>query len=162
MSPISGIPSSQPAGQTSRSVHLRKRVVLHCPYISPEHAAAVLCTNLHSPTKPIDVQRREYITPGTNQWNRWTAPRIRDADKVNFKSEMDRFGLCERVGGCHLHERRDTFAELVRRLLEHELHHGEGAYRRPMPVGLGPPYEPRGIFFLRVLVFLVIYDPFSW
>ena len=40
---------------------------------------------------------------------------------MNDKSEIDRFGLSERVGGCHLNERRDPFAELVQRLLENEV-----------------------------------------
>ena len=37
---------------------------------------------------------------------------------------------------------------LLQGLLEHKVHRGVGAYSRPMPVSLGPPYTVRAVWDL--------------
>ena len=41
-------------------------------------------------------------------------------------------------------DRTGHFRTVLQGLLEHEVHHAVGAYSRPMPVCLGPPYERWG------------------
>ena len=56
-------------------------------------------TSPHGRTKSNELERWEYLKPGKNKPNRWTAPRIRGACKVNLRFELDRFGSFMRVGG---------------------------------------------------------------